>query len=298
MTVSIDVTDLQPPAAAPRFAFLALLGGNIALAFGPILVRFADTGPVASGFWRLFLAIPVLVLLARYKGQGVTHIGRSLWLVIAMGGLFFAADLGSWHAGIVQTKVANATLFGNVTSLLLPIWGIIVLRQRPALLQGVAIALAIAGTALLMGSSYELSPRYLRGDLLCILAGVLYTGYILSIQRARQAVDSWSLLAASTIAGAAPILLFAVLLGENIWPHDWTPVVMLSLMSQVVGQGLVVYALAFFPPLIVGLTLLVQPLIGAIAGWMVFGETLSLTDAIGAVAIAIALVLVRLPTRA
>ncbi|AUW56803.1 EamA family transporter [Sphingobium sp. SCG-1] len=297
MTVSIDASDLQP-SPAPRFAFLALVGGNIALAFGPLLVRFSDTGPVAAGFWRLLLAIPVLVLLAQWKGEGITRIGRGLWVFIVTGGLFFAADLASWHVGIVQTKIANATLFGNVTSLLLPIWGIIVLRQRPALLQGVAIILAIAGTALLMGGSYELSPRYLTGDLLCILAGVLYTGYILLVQRVRQAVDSWSLLAASTIAGAAPILLFAMMLGENIWPQDWTPIVMLAFVSQVLGQGLIVYAIAFFPPLVVGLTLLVQPLIAATAGWMVFGETLSTTDIIGAIAIAIALVLVRLPARA
>ncbi|GLI96967.1 DMT family transporter [Sphingobium sp. BS19] len=298
MTVSIvPPTDSIAP-ATPRFAFLALLAGNVALAFGPLLVRFADTGPVAAGFWRLFLAIPVLIVLAQWKGKGLTRVGRQYWLIIALGGLFFAADLASWHAGIVQTKVANATLFGNVTSLLLPIWGIIVLRQRPALVQAIAIVLAIAGTALLMGNSYELSPRYLRGDMLCIAAGILYTGYILSIQSARQALDSWSLLAASTIAGAVPILIFALMLGETILPTDWTPVIALAMLSQVIGQGLIVYALAWFPPLIIGLTLLVQPMIGAFAGWIVFNETLTVTDAIGAIAIAIALVLVRLPLRA
>lgn len=298
MSVSIAPAAYTAPIATPRFAFLALFGGNVALAFGPLLVRLADTGPVAAGFWRLFLAIPVLVLLARWKGKGVTRIPRHLWLVIILGGFFFAADLASWHAGIVLTKVANATLFGNITSLLLPVWGIFVLKQRPAMLQGFAIVLAIAGTALLMGNSYEVSPRYLRGDLLCIAAGILYTGYILSIQRARQALDSWSLLAASTIAGAAPMLFLAVIAGETILPANWTPVIALALLSQVIGQGLVVYALAWFTPLVVGLTLLVQPMIGALAGWLVFGETLSATDAVGAIAIALALVLVRLPSRA
>lgn len=298
MTVSIDETNPPQPTAAPRFAFLGLLVGNIVLAFGPLLVRLTDTGPVAAGFWRLFLAIPLLVLIAGWRGKGVTSIGGKLWMIIAAGGLLFAADLGSWHVGIVQTKVANATLFGNITSLILPIWGIVVLRQRPTLMQGVAIVLAMAGTALLMGNSYELSPRYLRGDLLCILAGVLYTGYILTVQRVRQALDSWSLLAASSIASVGPLLLFALMLGEDIWPHDWTPVILLALMSQVIGQGLVVYTLAWFTPLVVGLMLLLQPLVGALAGWLVFGETLSATDAVGAIAIAVALVLVRLPARA
>ena len=47
----------------------------------------------------------------------------------------------------------------------------------------------------------------------------------------------------------------------------------------------------------VGLALLTQPAISAAVGWLVYSETLSATDVIGAVAIAAALVLVRLPER-
>jgi drug/metabolite transporter (DMT)-like permease len=65
----------------------------------------------------------------------------------------------------------------------------------------------------------------------------------------------------------------------------------------VIGQGLLVYALGALPPLVVGLTLLTQPALSALVGWLAYGETLSPFDWIGAVAIAAALVLVRLPER-
>ena len=42
----------------------ALLGGNAALALGPMWVRLADSGPVSAGFWRLALAVPFFALLA------------------------------------------------------------------------------------------------------------------------------------------------------------------------------------------------------------------------------------------
>src|SRR3546814_4980674 len=45
------------PSALP---ILALIVANIALAFGPWFVRLADVGPVAAGFWRLTLAVPLL----------------------------------------------------------------------------------------------------------------------------------------------------------------------------------------------------------------------------------------------
>lgn len=290
-------SELPSPPATPRMAFPALVLGNVTLALGPVLVRLADVGPVAAGFWRLALALPVLLLIMRLAGQSLSGLSRSLWVMILVGGLFFAADLAAWHAGILRTKIANATLFGNVTSLLLPLWGMIALRHRPTVVQAVALLLAAAGTVLLMGASYELSPRNAAGDLLCILAGVLYTFYILALQRGRQSLGSWSALAVSTMAGALPLLLAAWLLGERIVPGDWTPVAVLALSSQVVGQGLLIYAIVWFTPLVVGLTLLVQPVVAALVGWLLFGELLTPIDWIGALAIAVALVLIRLPAR-
>jgi drug/metabolite transporter (DMT)-like permease len=49
--------------------------------------------------------------------------------------------------------------------------------------------------------------------------------------------------------------------------------------------------------MVVGLTLLTQPAISAVVGWLAYGERLSPLDWIGALAIAAALVLVRLPER-
>ena len=63
------------------------------------------------------------------------------------------------------------------------------------------------------------------------------------------------------------------------------------------GQGLLVYSIGTLPPLVVGLALLTQPAISAMIGWFAYGERLSPLDSIGAVAIAAALVLVRLPQR-
>jgi drug/metabolite transporter (DMT)-like permease len=49
--------------------------------------------------------------------------------------------------------------------------------------------------------------------------------------------------------------------------------------------------------LVVGLALLTQPAISAFIGWVAYRETLSPLDWLGAAAIALALVLVRLPEK-
>ena len=285
-------------ARSQRWAYPALLAGNVALAFGPWLVRLADTGPLAAGFWRLALAVPFLWMMARAVGQPVHWPGRRLGIAIAFAALFFAADLAAWHAGIRLTKLGNATLFGNFASFAFAAYGLWMARKWPSHLQAVALTLAAAGCAALMAGSAELSARHLRGDMLALAAGLLYTGYLIIVERARGRLQPLPLLFLASLFGACMLLPLSILLGERIVPGDWLPLFALAFTSQLVGQGLLVYALGHVPPLIVGLALLTQPAISAFIGWVVYDETLTLLDWIGAVAIGGALVLVRLRLRA
>jgi len=280
-----------------RFAYPALLVGNAALAFGPWLVRLADTGPVAAGFWRLALALPFLWLLARAVGQPVHRPGKKMVIALAGAAFFFAADLAAWHAGIRLTKLGNATLFGNFASFAFAAYGLWLARKWPSHLQAVALTLAAAGCAALMAGSAELSARHLRGDLLALAAGLLYTGYLIIVERARSRLKPLPLLFLATLFGAAFLLPLSLMLGERIIPQDWLPLIALAIASQVIGQGLLVYALGHVPPLVVGLALLTQPAISAFIGWVAYGETLTRLDWSGAVAIGVALVLVRLQDR-
>ncbi|HEY7809454.1 MAG TPA: DMT family transporter [Allosphingosinicella sp.] len=287
-----------PPAPRTgRYAFLALILANLLLAFGPWMVRLADVGAVASAFWRLALAAPVLLILARSgfsRGAGAT---LGLVALVAGGGLFFAADLAAWHYSIGLTKLANATLFGNMSSFILVLYGFVIARRSPGRVQGAAVALAVAGAVLLLGSSYELSPKNLRGDLLALLAGLFYAFYLVSIDRGRRSMGSMAVLAVATTAGALPLLLLALAFGEQVMPGDWTPLILLSLGSQLIGQGLLVYSVGHLSPVVVGLGLLTQPLVTAAIGWLAYGERLGPADLLGGLCIAVALVLIRLPER-
>ena len=280
-----------------RLAFPALLLGNVALAFGPWLVRLSDVGPVAVGFWRLLLALPFLWLVARIVRQPVHLPKRPLALVVLAAAAFYALDLAAWNASILMTKLGNATLFGNSGSFVFAIYGVWLAGRAPSLLQGAALALALAGAVLMMGSSYDLSPENLAGDLLALVAGLFYGGYLIYVERARGQLQPLPLLFLATLFATPMLLLISIALGERLWPGDWTPLLLFALSSQVLGQALLVYSIGVFPPLVVGLALLTQPAISAIIGWFAYGETLSPADWIGALAVAVALILVRLPQR-
>jgi len=207
--------------------------------------------------------------------------------------VFFALDIGFWHIGIGMTRMANASLFGNAGSLVIMIWGLIALHRRPRFSEWFAIAAALGGGAILLGRSMEIDRATVIGDLFCVAAGLLYLGYLIILQKYRAALGGWSLLTWSSIAGLPVLLGMALWLGEPIWPTNWAPVLVLALLSQLIGQGLLVYSLRHFSALVIGLALLTQPAVAVTVGWLVFNEALGLLDLFGMLLVAAALVLAR-----
>ncbi|MFL6748079.1 MAG: DMT family transporter [Sphingomicrobium sp.] len=278
-------------------AFAALLIGNLALAGGPFLVRNSGVGPVAAGLWRLALALPFLWAIAWMFRQPVHWPKKRLALAIALAAFFFAADLASWHTGILLTKLGNATLFGNISSFFFAAWGLWLVRKWPSPLQALALGLAASGCGLLMWGSAELSAANLRGDLLAMMAGLLYTGYLILVERTRGQLQPLPRLFLASLFGSLFLLPATLAAGERITPADWTGLFALALCSQVIGQGLLVYALGHVPPLVVGIAMLTQPALSALLGWVYYGELLTARDWMGAAMIVVALILVRLRQR-
>ena len=281
---------------------IALIGGNVALAVGPLSVRLATSGPVAAGFWRLALAVPVLMLLARANGERILALPRRTLGVLVLGGVVFAGDLAAWHMGIPRTHLANAAIFGNSSSVLLMAWALVGERRWPRRLEWCALAAALTGAAILLGRSMELSTRTLAGDLFCITAGVFYLFYLVLVRGARANAGTWAVLSVASACGAPVLLGFALMLGEPVWPGasqgfmhgGWWPLVTLALGSQVIGQGLLTYALRHFSQLVVGLALLTQPAVAVVVGWIGFHEVLTPGDVLGVLLVGAALVLARL----
>ena len=296
------VTSATRPQPARHWRYgAALLGGNIALVMGSWAVRLADCGPLASGFWRLLIALPLLLALALITGERPLTLPRRLWVPLLLAGALFAADLAFWHIGILRTRLTNATLFGNASSLMLMVWALMTARRWPRRRETAALVAALAGAAILLGRSLQLSAVTLWGDLACVAAAFFYLLYLLLLRDARADVGAWTALTVASGAGAPLLLAVSVLMGERVWPGaphgfmrgGWLPLVALALGSQVLGQGLLVYALRHFSTLVIGFAMLTQPVMAVVVGWALFGEVLTPWDGMGAALVAGALVLSR-----
>ena len=263
-------------------AILALLVGACVIGAAPILVRFGDAGPAAVGFWRLVCSVPLLVVLAR---RSTGAVGRPTPLA-ALAGLAFALDLGFWHYGIANTSVAKATVLANLAPVVVTALAWIVLKQRPAGLFLVAVALAVIGASTLAVAEGvgPVGPNPLLGDGLSIATAFWYALYFMAVSAARQREAATRIMCWSSLT-AAPLLYAAgVLLGEQILPATragWAACVGLGVV-HVAGQGSIAWALGRLSAATASVTVLVQPIVVAMLGWLLFGELLSGRQTMGA----------------
>ncbi|WP_439477074.1 DMT family transporter [Brevundimonas sp.] len=275
-------------------ALIVLILAAMVLGFAPILVRLSDAGPAAAGFWRFAFALPLLLIMtARPGGEGI---GRpSGWMALAGGMLVL--DLAFWHYSIALTSVANATTLTNLTPVVVTLVGWWLFRDRPRALFLVALAAAITGAvAMSLGADGGQGTNPPLGDAFAAITALWYAGYFIAVKAARGRYSAGRVMLWSTAIAAPGLLIAAFVLGEQVLPGSWggwAACAGLGLM-HVVGQGGVAWSLGRLPAALTAVTVLIQPVVAALLGWLIFAETLTPVQALGGVVVLAAIVLAQL----
>jgi drug/metabolite transporter (DMT)-like permease len=262
-------------------AVAALLFGACVIGFSPILVRLTETGPAAAGVWRLGFALPLLALMT-WRADGRIARPSRLGLVA---GVMFALDLGFWHYGIKFTSVANATVLSNLTPVVVTAFAWVFLKQRPRRLFLLAVAIAVAG-AWLMASQRAGAPGLdpPLGNAFSAATALWYALYMLAVGQARRTESASALMFWSSVVGAPLVLAAALALGEQILPPTpagWAACLGLGVL-HVAGQGSIAWAMGRLPTPTASVVVLVQPVVAALLGWLMFREAIGPLQAAGA----------------
>ncbi|TFW06557.1 DMT family transporter [Oxalobacteraceae bacterium OM1] len=272
----------------PAMAFAALLLGGVAIGFAGIFMRLSDVNPIASAFWRMGLAAPLLwawafaVRDSDAKAGKRTDFQRSL----ALAGVYFAADMGIWHLSLHYTTVANATLLSNFAPIFIALWMWIAHKARFARVFIVGMVIALVGAVMLVGpnASGAESSNKLLGDALGLGSAVFYAAYQLVVKDARSEYSTARLMAWSTTITGLALLPFALTAPGAFMPPEaagWVPLIALAVVAQIGGQTVIAYAFAHLPASLSSVSLLIQPLTAAVAAWLIFGEAIGPVQMLG-----------------
>ena len=291
---------------------LLVLCGGMSIGFAPIGLRLGiglgeeGLGPQAVAFWRYVFATPMIFMLVVLIKKRLP-VRPNKFVILA--GIFFALDIGLWHWALTMTTVANTTFIVNLGNISVGLLALIFLKEKLTRNWAIAVIIAVIGAGLLTQGGEGNAAGNLRiyGDLLAVGAAILVSFYMLCIKIARRDISGldalfWVTVTEMIVAG---LLVFLSSDGVNIWPFSLAPKesflpaisagfhapLMLAIIVQCLGQGLIIAGLGRCPAAMAGVLVLVQPVVAASIAWSLFDEPLLALQILGALLILVGVAL-------
>ena len=280
------------------FGASALSAGILVISFSPVLVQISEVGPSATAVYRMLFAMPALGAWMLLEQRSDLVRQRKLttrdWALLALAGLFFTGDLVAWHSAIRMSGVANATFLAHLSTPIVSIGAWLLFRERLTSGFMAGLNVAMAGTALIMGASSLGASGNLLGDGLGVLTAFFYGAYLLVIKKLRDSLPSGLIMAVSSAFSLVGLLIAALVLDDGLIPvtlMGWGTLIAIGLGIHSGGQGLITVAFRHLSASFASVALLATPVLAALFGWLVLGETLTLPQSLGCAAVLVGIAL-------
>jgi drug/metabolite transporter (DMT)-like permease len=281
-------------ASASALPYLALAVGVIALGFSALFVRWANAPGPVTGAYRMGLASLALLPLAMRRGRRRPWPRRGVLLAV-LGGTSLALDLVFWNTSVNMTRATNAALFGNTAPLWVAIAGRAFFGERLPLAFWIGLGITLLGAGTVAGSDFLTHPSLGWGDVLGLLSGVFYAGYYLATQFGRRHLDSARYVWLAGAASATMLLLICLLAGLPLIGYSrntYLAFLGAGLVTQAIGYLVVGYALGHLPASLVSPIMIGQPVMTALLGIPLLGETPTTPQLLGGAAVILGIYLI------
>ncbi len=262
--------------------------GAMFISGSAVLVTLAATPAATTAFYRCFLALPVLIALARLEQRRLGTRRPAARIGAVAAGMFLGIDLVLWNHAIDAVGAGIATVLGNLQVLFVALAAWVLFRERPGRRFLVMLPVVLAGVALVSGlagsSAGGMHPA--AGVGYGAATSLAYAVFLLILRRTSSGTPHVAGPLAEATAGSA---LAAIVLGlifgglhlEIPGPSlGW--LVVLALSSQTAGWLLITSSLPRLPAASSSLILLLQPAASMLLAALVLGQRPSLLQIAGA----------------
>ena len=259
---------------------LATAGVVVGFSLSSTLIKRAETPGVLVAFWRLTVATLVWNGYLWMTGRRVRwhHVRSAL-----VPGVFFGLNLAVFFAGATNNSVANAALIGSLAPFLIVPIGAKLFREfnDPSAL--VFALLAFGGVALVLFSAPPAGDASLKGNVFGFVAMLLLVAYVSSTRYFRRDMDVAVFMATICPIGAIAVLPIALANGDGLGMSrtGWTYMLLLTFLSGVAANGLLVYAQKTIQIGTISIAQVVQPAVAVVWAFLLLGETVRMGQVVG-----------------
>jgi drug/metabolite transporter (DMT)-like permease len=255
--------------------------GRLALAVlcvsvGSIFIRLAAAPPLAVAFYRITLATLIIAPFATGSAlRAWPALSSRRRLVMIASGVALGLHFATWIASLSFTSVAASVLLVNTAPIFTLAFSRLVLGEAVTPAVAVAMAVALAGAALIAAADWAQSATSLLGSGLAVAGAVTLSAYHVIGRGLRDALPLPAYVLCVWALAAATLGLLVAVAGVPITGYPartFAWLLALAVVPTVLGHGLVNLSLRTFPAPTVGLFLLGEPVAAAALAYAVFGE--------------------------
>jgi drug/metabolite transporter (DMT)-like permease len=280
-------------------AFAALVGGVIAVGWSAIFVRWTEMPGVASAFYRMLIASVALWVMVLVQRGWRLRIDPGVIPLAALGGVFFAADVGFFNVAVMHTAAGSATFLGNNAPVVVGLLTWAMTRKLPSGRFWMALVTAVVGGALIVSIDWGRLRSASGADTMAVAASVAFALFLLATERLRLIADTTTIVTLSATASTVALLAFAVVGRISLsvpGTHSLLAVVGLGLICQVAGYWFLTYALGHLPATVSSVVMLGVAPVTAILAFFLFGEAMTEVQLFGGGLILAAVWMISHPT--
>ncbi|QIA26598.1 EamA family transporter [Thermaerobacter sp. PB12/4term] len=258
-----------------------------------VVARLAYAGGAQPGevvFFRAAIAFVLALAVARRQGVALA-VPRRRWLLLgAYGtisvGLFYLSYF--WAVRMLPVAVAAVLLY--TAPVFVALLARLFLGETLGLRRLLALAVALAGVMLVSAPDPSAGIRW-GGVAVGLLSGLTYALYSIFGKVALRDLDPAAVVVYTLGIGA--LVLLAALPPGRLLDLAWSPAVWLWVFLLGVGPTFLAYrlytaGLQWVPASTASIVATVEPVVAALLGWLVLGESLSAGQGAGAVLVLLA----------
>jgi drug/metabolite transporter (DMT)-like permease len=265
-----------------------------------IFVRWAKAPGTVTAAYRM--SISALVLLPFFLKKETAHAphGRRWLLFVLLGGIFVAGDHGFLNTAVGLTRIANSTLLNNTAPLWVALFALLVWKERLTRTFWLGLATALTGAAVILGTDLLSHPQFGLGDVLALISSFFYAAYFLNTQRSREKISTLRYLFLVNIVSGALLFAFNLINGIPVtgYPlNTYLVFLAIGVFSHTIGYFCITYALGHLPASSVAPTMIAQLVLTSLLAIPLAGESLSLPQILGGVAVLAGIFLVNQTNR-
>ncbi|MBM3150897.1 MAG: EamA family transporter [Chloroflexi bacterium] len=286
--------------------YSAALASAVILSTTAILIRHLTQAfglpALILAFWRdLFVAASLLAAL-RLLRPALLEVDRSHLRYLVFFGAMLALFNALWTLSVALNGAAVSTVLAYSSAAFTAVLGRWLLKERLDWAKWLAVALSLAGCALVSGALDPAAWRVnLAGIVTGILSGLWYAIYTLMGRAASQrGLNPWTTLVYTFGFAAVFLLGFNLLpggllpcaasrLSDFLWLGDawlgWGALILLAAGPTLAGFGLYNVALTHLPSSVVNLIATSEPVFTAAIAFFLLGERLTWVQAGGSILI-------------